>query len=479
MSKFQPVVILRWTVPVIATLLFIALGMHKSLDPILFSRYNYNFFTLVLSSGLLATVCWWISLGEMRYRRLFNRISRLPVVSLSIVFVGLFALADIFIDLIAVIAVLPAILSVMLLLPAAPVNADKIGSASHMPNLHNALRSLALVMVSIFIGLIFVEIVFRTFILEPKVPTTEPQFSKQISSAWPHEISVDKPAGTFRILGLSDSFGRIGNDQNYHYQLEELLLEAGYNVEVVNLSVVDYGPYDELEVLKRFGVRYEPDLILHGFYIGNDFGVPNTHIMTYLGIGTRRPQGYVAFRPRNFLSVQWTRSFITVQIDKARRMQEAGAASPNPRGILSKTGFLNVERRFLKNFEVAPPPKQRWAATVNNLDEIRTEAQQMGVHYLMVVHPDQVQINSELRSTLEQTFGVNLAQGYNFKLPQQFLSDYCASREINCLDLLPAFLAHDATDTYRPNDIHYSEAGNSLAADEIFQFLHGTELLKE
>jgi hypothetical protein len=300
-----------------------------------------------------------------------------------------------------------------------------------------------------------------------------------ISSSWPRGISIAKPAETFRILGLSDSFGRVGGHSNYHYLLENLLSNAGYNVEVVNISAVDYGPFDELEILKRFGSRYKPDLVLHGFYVGNDLGVPNTTVMTYLGIGVRVPQGYVAYRPRNFLAVQWILSFVTVQIDKVRRKREAHTASPETDGALSKTGFLNVERRYLENFQVDPAPERRWVGTVKNLDNIRNEVSQTSALYVLVIHPDQIQINFELRRDLEQVFGLSLDQGYEFELPQHFLNEYCLSREIRCLDLLSTFDTQSTKNLFQPNDIHYSQSGNSLVAQKIFEFLQKEQLVSD
>jgi hypothetical protein len=434
---------------------------------------------LLISTGMLTGACWWISFDESRYLRLLDRISRLSIVSTVIVVIGSLLLVDILFDLIIIIAVLPLMVALVLVLLAMPINLNKSGNLAKLPNLYEAKRAFALIIVSIFIGLFIAEFVFRTTILEPKVPDTEQQFSKLISSSWPHNIPVKKPANTFRIIGLSDSFGRMGRHENYHYLLEDLLLDAGYNVEIINISAVDYGPFDELEILKRFGVRYEPDLVLHGFYVGNDFGVPDTNVMTYLGIGVRMPQGYVVYRPRNFLVVQWTRSFLTVQIDKFRREQESDTDPSKTPGVLSRVGFLSVERKIVKTFQVAPAPERRWVGTVKNLDDIRNEVSRIRAAYILVIHPDQIQIDDKLRRELEQASGLSFDERYDFNLPQHFLSEYCLSREIRCLDLLSAFKAQQAKDLFQPNDIHYSQSGNRLAADRIFEFLQQEQLVSD
>ena len=78
-------------------------------------------------------------------------------------------------------------------------------------------------------------------------------------------------------------------------------------------------------------------------------------------------------------------------------------------------------------------------------------------------------MEQELQGQLEQVCQVNLQQ-YNLELPQQFLLDYCQSRHILCLDLLPNFKEHGRDGgLYLLQDTHYNIAGNTLGYQRNFQ----------
>lgn len=85
------------------------------------------------------------------------------------------------------------------------------------------------------------------------------------------EYALDKPPGTFRILVLGDSVtfghGALSNT-TYPYLLEQRLKQWRPDVkwEVWNLGVPGYNTRQELKVLERVGPRYQPDLVVVGFY---------------------------------------------------------------------------------------------------------------------------------------------------------------------------------------------------------------------
>jgi lysophospholipase L1-like esterase len=79
------------------------------------------------------------------------------------------------------------------------------------------------------------------------------------------EYAVEKPAGTTRILVLGDSvvFGwGVRVEETFAKQLERLLREDGWRVEVLNTGVPSYDPTDEALYLRTAGLRYQPDVIL-------------------------------------------------------------------------------------------------------------------------------------------------------------------------------------------------------------------------
>lgn len=85
------------------------------------------------------------------------------------------------------------------------------------------------------------------------------------------EYSLDKAAGTSRILVLGDSvtFGHGAlSDTTYPYLLEQRLKQwrPAVNWQVWNLGVPGYNTTQELKYLERVGARYQPDLVVVGFF---------------------------------------------------------------------------------------------------------------------------------------------------------------------------------------------------------------------
>lgn len=87
----------------------------------------------------------------------------------------------------------------------------------------------------------------------------------------PRNYSLAKPPGTFRILVLGDSvtFGHGAlYETTYPYLLEQRLKNwrADINWQVWNLGVPGYNTADELAYLKEVGGRYNPDMVVVGFF---------------------------------------------------------------------------------------------------------------------------------------------------------------------------------------------------------------------
>lgn len=85
------------------------------------------------------------------------------------------------------------------------------------------------------------------------------------------EYALQKPPGAFRILVLGDSvtFGHgTRSDTTYPFLLEQRLRAWKPDVEwqVWNLGVPGYATSQELAYLERVADRYQPDLVVVGFY---------------------------------------------------------------------------------------------------------------------------------------------------------------------------------------------------------------------
>ena len=91
------------------------------------------------------------------------------------------------------------------------------------------------------------------------------------------EHSAIKPPGTVRILVLGDSFTSavgVATPETYAKSLESLLngrFTSRPRYETINAGIDGYSTYEEVAFLKRFGLRYQPDIIVLGFYLNDAY----------------------------------------------------------------------------------------------------------------------------------------------------------------------------------------------------------------
>ena len=92
------------------------------------------------------------------------------------------------------------------------------------------------------------------------------------------EVVKPKPKDTFRIALLGDSFTiavQVPLEQTYAKVMERELNQncqalAGQKVEVLNFGVNGYGTAQQFLTLREKALEFEPDLVMLGYFIGND-----------------------------------------------------------------------------------------------------------------------------------------------------------------------------------------------------------------
>lgn len=102
------------------------------------------------------------------------------------------------------------------------------------------------------------------------------------------ELVVPKPGGHARVVVLGDSIA-FGFGVSDEQAFPELLDARPNGMEAGNLAVQGYGPGQELLVLLREGLRYQPDLVVLAFCLGNDFADAVLPVALYNGL-TPRPR---------------------------------------------------------------------------------------------------------------------------------------------------------------------------------------------
>lgn len=87
------------------------------------------------------------------------------------------------------------------------------------------------------------------------------------------ELAYAKPPGTYRVLSLGDSHTQgyeVRQEATFSAVLERHLGAHGRKVEVLNAGISGFSNAEELAFLENEGHRYQPDVVVLGFF-ANDF----------------------------------------------------------------------------------------------------------------------------------------------------------------------------------------------------------------
>ncbi len=90
---------------------------------------------------------------------------------------------------------------------------------------------------------------------------------------WDREHAIPKPPGVYRVVLLTGSIANDGGvpySDRFHEVLERRLAGAlpdGRRIEVINVSCEGYNTQQQVRLLERVGLRYEPDLVVVGYML--------------------------------------------------------------------------------------------------------------------------------------------------------------------------------------------------------------------
>ena len=275
------------------------------------------------------------------------------------------------------------------------------------------------------------------------------------------EFEVSK-GEAYRIVGIGDSFavGVVPYEDNYLTLVEEELRRSGWDVELLNMGIPNLGPKEYLQVLIDEGLELKPDLVLLSFFVGNDF-LESVRVVERSAVD----YSYVASLFRYAFGI---RSHLEKKIPEGP--WEFDDASPT----VDPEVFLKIERyRSGICFQRPQSFKVLLDAAVGRLEEISRICQRRGIALVVVVIPDEFQVNRELQDAILASRGKSRKESkVDFARPNRMLARRLDALGIEYLDLLPAFAdAGRQVRDYKLRDTHWNIAGNRLATELIAEFL--------
>lgn len=319
---------------------------------------------------------------------------------------------------------------------------------------------------------------------------------------WP----LEKEPGTFRIVVLSDSFNwSMGRDKNYVGQLGRMFNERYRNkkIEVINIGYPMTHPGEQLVLLMKYGMLYDPDLVCLGVFVGNDFldAEPNRKRIvlndTYIDIDRRYEVtifGYpIVAKSRVFLFLK-QKFTVIMELMKARS-EEDGAVKkkssflfafdsnppadtekkkkPDPRKpTFSEDTYLGIEFDRLRIFSIENQASGLFEPNMEyifrSIKEMSDRMKEKEIEFIVGIYPDEFQVYDELLEKVLQRFDLK-REDYDIELLQKRLTAFLEENDIPFVDLLPRFREEGKNrDLYKLRDSHWNEDGNLLAAEVLY-----------
>jgi hypothetical protein len=258
-----------------------------------------------------------------------------------------------------------------------------------------------------------------------------------------YDYPLAKPAGSFRILGLGDSFAwgwGVLDNRRIFFKLLECWLQLknpSRPIELINASQPGASAAYYQRYMEIHGYNLNPDMVMVSFNL-NDAYVKHASITSDKRTTRKLTQ------EKGF----WTRHSRLVRFFRER---------------LIRTG---MRREFVANvhdaYFLGPEQAQRWQRAQANLLAVASGCRQRGIALKVIVFPLLVDLDGR----------------YPFTKEVDEIVRFCRQNGIDCVNLLPAFLGKKSELLWTlPDNAHPNEVANRLAAEAIFSSLGQTGLV--
>jgi hypothetical protein len=358
-----------------------------------------------------------------------------------------------------------------------------------LKKLNSALINITISVVTIFIFTLLCELWLQLY---PHIGTgidgvdVVGEFSDYTSRGYLTEDIFNKKKDVVRILTLGDSFSVYLRDkkQNYNNFLQQKFIASGQGgIAIVNAGMEAMGPGYYWHVMNNLGDLFKPDLIIVGFFVGNDF--EEADFSVYIGNFIIEPKNlykrYLKYDQfRHWRLYRLLKNKYSRYRDAQLKKEEAKVQPSQPVGTFSETTFLEVEKKrsWLFDKNNWGLLNQQWRECSEIILKMKDWCDRRKIKLVIAILPEQFQVDQALRQAVLTKYEHIAKENLDLSHPDNLIVNFCRTHDIHCLDLLGPFQEQGKTrPLYSVRDSHWNDAGNRLAADLIFEFLEKKQLL--
>ena len=291
---------------------------------------------------------------------------------------------------------------------------------------------------------------------------------------------------TYGIVALGDSFTRAsGVATPWPQKLAEYT-----GSDVLNLGEVGFGPQDELEILRQYGLQKRPQWVIMAYFEGNDlydaaaYEQANPFILTRFGryiLARGRQVWHTSIGDSAHAAVDPSYRYpITVtlsdtKLEMAFFSYYIAWLSVSREAIESSQNFRLVKETILQTWELSEAAEARFLLVyvpskshvyLPYLNDAETLAR-------VFTDVPTLELNKAgFLQFIDQTATPELTRQH-MDDQAHLLADFAAEQNMVFLDLTPYFQkeAGAGAELYYPFDTHWNQCGHNLAAQTIAQYI--------
>lgn len=300
------------------------------------------------------------------------------------------------------------------------------------------------------------------------------------------ERPVANPAKRRRILVVGDSFSEaveVNLQDTFHSRLQQMLnKKSGYEWEVINLGVGDFGNVQELIALREYGLAYKPEIVIFQIFPLNDicnnsielYGLcksPNDPYRPYLVEHNGKLTTTSAQPLRNFLRRHLftygvlERAFLTylfppqdpVDEDyRKNRMIEMGYEPADP-----------LLMTYMAEEEQIPPVADGWRVFEKVLDEMDRLCKKQKACLIPLVIPFEARVGPGWQEFALGVPALEMIQDY----PEQRILDRCVRRGLEPI-LMREIFEENLELFFPTRGGHLNPEAHRMVAERICRYLN-------
>lgn len=310
------------------------------------------------------------------------------------------------------------------------------------------------------------------------------------------EITYEKPKGIKRVLVLGDSytFGVfVDNWETYPAQLEEKFRKEGKEIEVINAGYADGMDPDQMYAwLNNVGFKYEPDLVVYGFFVGNDIprsgairdgwkklderGLPTEIVNNDIfvdkdgtlrsknndekTVGLKRVYRIPLLRESHLFVLLW---------DRIGRV-----LNPGQKIVRVNAGWGRDPFPYILKACSSEEMKDGEKVFNEIVLGMKDSCEKRGVGFMVLMIPVSFQVNAAFLDKVMQGEGHEVRRDIFEEFNSEW--DRAGVRHLNLLEKMKG-----SGDKYffRSGDVHFSPEGHKFTAEQLKKYIEQNELLSE